>query len=191
MLAGQLQAFYSGTSIQLDKEWWQIAGEPVTSPATNLDTENLAYIIYTSGSTGCPKGVGIRHGSAAEFVRWSNQIFSEDETACVLASSSICFDLSIFEVFVPLSRGGRVLIAQNALDLPRLAEGGEVTLVNTVPSAMAALLSVNGSPGSVRVVNLAGEALEPSLVQQIYQQPNVQRVFNLYGPSEDTTYSKF
>jgi amino acid adenylation domain-containing protein len=190
-LMGQLQAFYSGTPVQLDADWQQIAEQPATRPPISLDPENLAYIIYTSGSTGRPKGVGIRHGSAAEFVHWSNQVFTPNETACVLASSSICFDLSIFEIFVPLSRGGRVLIVQNALELSRAAEAGLVTLINTVPSAIAALLNMNGVPQSVKVVNLAGEALDAALAQQIYRRTNVDKVFNLYGPSEDTTYSTF
>jgi len=54
---------------------------------------------------------------------------------------------------------------------------------------MTELLSLRGLSQSVRVVNLAGEPLRSSLVRQIYQYPNVERVFNLYGPSEDTTYS--
>jgi len=58
----------------------------------------------------------------------------------VLASTSICFDLSVFEMFVPLSWGGTVILAENALALPGLPARGEVTLVNTVPSAIRELL---------------------------------------------------
>ena len=67
----------------------------------------------------------------------------------------------------------------------------EVTLVNTVPSAMAELLRMNGVPISVKTVNLAGEALPDTLVEQIYATTEAERVFNLYGPTEDTTYSTF
>src|SRR6185369_12352989 len=67
----------------------------------------------------------------------------------------------------------------------------QVTLVNTVPSAMAELVRLRGIPASVRTINLAGEALQSSLVQQIYQQQTIEQVFNLYGPSEDTTYSTY
>ncbi|HEY2737321.1 MAG TPA: condensation domain-containing protein, partial [Thermoanaerobaculia bacterium] len=71
---------------------------------------------------------------------------------------------------------------------PRLAAFGEVTLINTVPSPMAEL--VRGPlPAGLRTVNLAGEALKPELVEAIYAHPQVERVVNLYGPSEDTTYS--
>ena len=152
---------------------------------------HLAYVIYTSGSTGRPKGTAIEHHSATTLLRWAADVYSDAEVAGVLASTSICFDLSIFEMFVPLSRGGKVILAENALHLPSLPAAEEVTLLNTVPSAMTELLRVQGVPTSVRVVNLAGEPLQKKLVQQIYQRPNIQKVYNLYGPSEDTTYSTF
>jgi 2-polyprenyl-3-methyl-5-hydroxy-6-metoxy-1,4-benzoquinol methylase/acyl carrier protein len=64
-------------------------------------------------------------------------------------------------------------------------------LINTVPSAAAELLNMNVIPSSVQVINLAGEPLRNNLVQALYQNTSVQEVYNLYGPSEDTTYSTF
>ncbi|HEX7184126.1 MAG TPA: amino acid adenylation domain-containing protein [Thermoanaerobaculia bacterium] len=152
--------------------------------------DNLAYVIYTSGSTGRPKGVAIRHRSAVTLVRWAGSVFPPEDLAGVLASTSICFDLSIFELFVPWSWGGAVLLAESALD-EQLSSGGgvEVTLVNTVPSAMAELLRLGVVPRSVRTINLAGEPLRSNLVAEAYCTGTVTRVLNLYGPSEDTTYS--
>src|SRR4029077_7307711 len=152
---------------------------------------HLAYLIYTSGSTGEPKGVAIRHSSAAAMVRWAWETYSEAELAGLLASTSIGFDLSVFELFVPLSRGGAVILAENALALPELAAAGDVTLVNTVPSAMSTLLRTPGLPASVRTGNLAGEPRTRGLAARLYDLPGVERVLNLYGPSEDTTYSTF
>jgi amino acid adenylation domain-containing protein len=149
---------------------------------------NLAYLIYTSGSTGRPKAVAIEHGSAVALVRWAQATFSAAELAAVLAATSISFDLSIFELFVPLACGGRVVLAQNALELPELPAADEVTLVNTVPSAMAELLRAGALPAAVRTVNLGGEPLRGALAQAVYAR-GVGRVLNLYGPSEDTTYS--
>lgn len=151
--------------------------------------DNLAYVIYTSGSTGRPHGVAIEHRSAVEFLHWARSYFTDEQMACVLASTSICFDLSVFEIFGPLSRGGAVALAENALHLPRLPAAGEVTLVNTVPSAMSELLRAGGLPPSVNTVNLAGEPLSRQLVDRIYEVETVRAVYNLYGPSEDTTYS--
>ena len=150
---------------------------------------NLAYIIYTSGSTGRPKGVALEHRSAVAFFHWVHETFTPAELAGVLGSTSICFDLSVFEIFAPLTCGGKVIIADNALQLPALKAAGEVTLLNTVPSAMTELLRIDGIPDSVHTVNLAGEPLKLSLAQQTYQRARIDRLFNLYGPSEDTTYS--
>jgi amino acid adenylation domain-containing protein len=153
---------------------------------------NLAYLIYTSGSTGRPKGVAIEHASAAAMVGWARQAFSDAALSGVLASTSICFDLSVFEIFVPLAWGGTVIVAENALALSTLQAASEVTLVNTVPSALAGLLRTGGLPSGVpggMTVNLAGEALKRELVEEIYRQPGIREVRNLYGPSEDTTYS--
>jgi amino acid adenylation domain-containing protein/FkbM family methyltransferase len=150
---------------------------------------NLAYVIYTSGSTGRPKGVAIEHRSAVAFIHWAKRVFSAEHLAGVLASTSICFDLSIFEIFVPLSTGRKIILAAQALELPTLPAADEVTLINTVPSAMTELVRLHAVPDSVRVVNLAGEPLPNALAQSIYEQENIEQVLNLYGPSEDTTYS--
>ena len=149
---------------------------------------NLAYLIYTSGSTGRPKAVAIEHRSAALLVRWALRRFSPEELAGVLASTSIAFDLSVFEIFVPLAAGGAVILAENALALATLPARGEVTLVNTVPSAAAELLRMEALPPSVLTLNLAGEALPRALADRVHARPGL-KLYNLYGPSEDTTYS--
>ncbi|HXQ73964.1 MAG TPA: amino acid adenylation domain-containing protein [Pyrinomonadaceae bacterium] len=171
----------------LDKESTEIAS--CTSEALSLHADNLAYLIYTSGSTGRPKPVAITHRSALTFLHWSREVFSTDELSGVLASTSVCFDLSVFELFAPLSWGGEVILVDNSLHLATSEGRAHVRLINTVPSAMAELLRMRAVPKEVLTVNLAGEALSRSLVQDIYEQTEVNRVLNLYGPSEDTTYS--
>ncbi|MEL6440609.1 MAG: amino acid adenylation domain-containing protein [Cyanobacteria bacterium J06621_8] len=152
---------------------------------------NLAYIIYTSGSTGKPKGVAIAHQSAVTLSYWAKKTFDLEQLSGVLASTSICFDLSVFEIFVTLASGGAVILAENALELPSLESPIPITLINTVPSAARELLRIKGIPETVNTVNLAGEALPKDLVDKLYQQKHIQQVYNLYGPSEDTTYSTF
>jgi amino acid adenylation domain-containing protein len=189
-LADDLPAI-AGEKIVIDEVWPTIEREPATQPKSGVAPNNLAYVLFTSGSTGRPKGVAIEHHSAATFVHWAQTVFTPQELAGVLFSTSVCFDLSVFEMFVPLSVGGKVITVENALYLPSFAFRDEVTLINTVPSAMQELLRMRGVPASVTTVNLAGEALPDVLVDQIYAETKVQRVYNLYGPTEDTTYSTF
>ncbi|MFL5336731.1 MAG: condensation domain-containing protein, partial [Geminicoccaceae bacterium] len=108
-----------------------------------------AYVIYTSGSTGQPKGVVITHAGAAAFLHWACGIFTRDDLAAVMASTSTCFDLSVFEIFAPLCCGGRVIVARDPIHLP--APATAATLLNTVPSAIAELLRQGAIPASVRV----------------------------------------
>ncbi|MEM8717608.1 MAG: amino acid adenylation domain-containing protein, partial [Cyanobacteria bacterium P01_G01_bin.4] len=162
-----------------------------TAPTTEPQPNNLAYIIYTSGSTGKPKGVAIEHRSPVALVNWAKEVYSQDQLSGVLAATSVCFDLSIFEIFVPLSSGGSVILADNVLQLPTLPAAQSVTLINTVPTAIAELARIQGIPDSVTTINLAGEPIPQTLVQQLYALGSVQQVFNLYGPSEDTTYSTY
>jgi natural product biosynthesis luciferase-like monooxygenase protein/amino acid adenylation domain-containing protein/FkbM family methyltransferase len=173
----------------LDQVGADIAACPASAPTSAVSAANLAYIIYTSGSTGKPKGVAITHRNAAALLAWARPLWSAAELAGVLAATSICFDLSVYELFLPLSTGGAVILAENALALPSLPAAGQVTLINTVPSAIAELARSGGIPDSVRTINLAGEALPRAVVDALYALPAVERVYNLYGPSEDTTYS--
>ena len=118
-------------------------------------------------------------------------VLRPEDLAGVLASTSLCFDLSVFELFVPLSWGGKVIISQSALELSHLSAAHEVTLINTVPSAITELLRLDSVLGSVRTVNLAGEPLSSTLVDELYRGENIERVYDLYKPTEDTTYSTF
>ncbi|MEH2290128.1 amino acid adenylation domain-containing protein [Nostoc sp.] len=173
----------------LDADWQTIAEHSKQNLFSELITDNLAYVIYTSGSTGRPKGVMIQHASTVAMLDWANKTFAIEARLGVLASTSICFDLSVFEVFVPLCYGGKVILIENALYLQTSPAAKSVTLINTVPSVISQLLRNDAIPASVQTVNVAGEPLHNKLVQQLYQQNNIQQVFNLYGPSEDTTYS--
>ncbi|HEV3051907.1 MAG TPA: amino acid adenylation domain-containing protein, partial [Longimicrobium sp.] len=161
---------------------------PASDPAVEgLTSEHLAYLIYTSGSTGRPKGVAIAHRNAANLLHWGASVFADAGLERTLFCTSLNFDLAVFELFTPLTVGAAVFLVEDAVAL--LSAPADVTLVNTVPSAMRALLDGGGVPASVRTVSLAGEPLKGSLVERIFAETGVERVCNLYGPSETTTYS--
>src|SRR5207244_1633135 len=110
---------------------------------------------------------------------------SRKEMAFVAATTSLSFDISVFELFGTWVMGGCVVLLENALAL-----GGEnrVTLINTVPSLMAEVLRHQRLPNTVVTVTLAGEALSPSLVDRLHAL-GVRRVWNLYGPTETTVFA--
>ncbi|MEB1308991.1 amino acid adenylation domain-containing protein [Xanthomonas campestris pv. campestris] len=172
----------------LDQLGDALAGQPTHALGEAVAADALAYLIYTSGSTGQPKGVAIEHRNVSALLHWAHEAFPVPERACVLASTSVCFDLSAFELYVPLTAGGRVWMVENVLALPHLPADAAVSWVNTVPSAMAELVRQGPLPASVVAVGLAGEPLHGALTQAVYA-VGAQSVYNLYGPSEDTTYS--
>ncbi|HSU83775.1 MAG TPA: AMP-binding protein, partial [Thermoanaerobaculia bacterium] len=106
-----------------------LAGESAGNPIPVATPSNLAYLIYTSGSTGKPKAVAIEHRSPVVLMHWSREVFPPEELAGTLAATSIGFDVSVFEIFAPLSWGGRIFVAENLLALPALPSAGEVRLV--------------------------------------------------------------
>lgn len=179
------------SAVSLDSEWERIVRESQENPAISIDERNLVYVLYTSGSTGKPKGVAIEHRSTTSFLYWAQEVLTADDLRVVLASTSICFDISIMELFATLGQGGRLVIAQNILLLPELPQHqrDQVTLINTVPSAMRELIAAHSLPPRARTILLAGEALDSALVESLYSQPQIEQVLNLYGPTEDTIYS--
>ncbi|WP_416768984.1 amino acid adenylation domain-containing protein [Pseudomonas sp. RHF3.3-3] len=174
--------------INLDQRTWQ--NESVQNPQVpDLTSAHLAYLIYTSGSTGLPKGVMIEHRNTVNFLTWAHGAFDNGALDKTLFSTSLNFDLAVYECFAPLTSGGSIEVVKNVLEL----QHGEhdIGLINTVPSALKALLEVDGLPASVHTVNVAGEALKRSLVESLFEKTTVQRLCNLYGPSETTTYSSW
>jgi len=177
--------------VAIDADAHRIAQKSDSNLTSITTPGNLAYVIYTSGSSGTPKGVAIEHRSTVALLDWATSVFTLDRLQGVLASTSICFDVSVFEIFAPLCCGGAVILAQSVLHLSGLPAANEVTLISTVPSMVPELLRSKCIPSSARTINLAGEPLKTSLVKHLYALNTVKEVFDLYGPTEDTTYSTF
>jgi natural product biosynthesis luciferase-like monooxygenase protein/amino acid adenylation domain-containing protein/FkbM family methyltransferase len=163
--------------------------EPETAPVSEVGPESLSHVIFTSGSTGRPKGVMIRHSSTAALLHWLRDAVSDEERGCVLFSTSVSFDVSVAELFGTLCWGGTLVLVENALELATTDE--PVVLASMVPTAAAELLASGGIPASVRTLNLGGEPLPADLARELYALPTVRKVGNLYGPTEDTTYSTY
>ncbi len=149
-----------------------------------------AYVIYTSGSTGRPKGVVIEHRSMVGLLCWAADEFTTDELSKVLASTSLSFDVSVFEIFGPLACGGSIEVVRDLLALADRADGPwQGSLISAVPSALSEVLSVHGAGASARTVVLAGEALTAQTVATIRAALPGAAVRNIYGPTEATVYA--
>ncbi|KOG14015.1 non-ribosomal peptide synthetase [Streptomyces viridochromogenes] len=158
---------------------------PSASPALSPDA--LACVIYTSGSTGRPKGVAETHGGIVEFVEWTHDAFGPERLSRVLLSTSLNFDVSVFEIFSPLLCGGRIEIVENLLALTT-SGGRDATLVSGVPSVMATVVADRPAI-SPRVVALGGEPIPERLLADLQRAFPEARIVNFYGPTEATIYA--
>lgn len=155
--------------------------------SANRKSAELAYIIYTSGTTGNPKGVMITHQNAVALIDWAQREFDTDSFDVVYAATSHCFDLSVYEMFYTLSVGKKIKILNNALEIGAELAKDQKILLNTVPSSIRKVLEEGFSLKNVSVINLAGEPFPVDIAKKLLL-TNAE-IRNLYGPSEDTTYS--
>ena len=152
-----------------------------------LAPSSPAYVIYTSGSTGRPKGVVVEHRSVTGLVCWASAEFPAAELAKVLASTSLSFDVSVFEIFAPLTAGGCIEIVPNLLALTSGPWRG--SMISAVPTALAQVLASPGTAARAPVVALCGEALTGQVVAVIRAAVPGTRILNIYGPTEATVYA--
>ncbi|OLT26389.1 hypothetical protein BJF79_43555 [Actinomadura sp. CNU-125] len=153
-----------------------------------LEPGNAAYVIYTSGSTGRPKGVVVSHAGAVDLCAWAKRDFGPDRLARVLFSTSLNFDVSVFEWLAPLTMGGRIEVVRDLLEIAERG-GWSGTLISGVPSAMSALLATGTAALDAGDVVLAGEALPARLVRDLRALMPDARIANIYGPTEATVYA--
>jgi amino acid adenylation domain-containing protein len=155
--------------------------------------ERLAYILYTSGSTGRPKGVVLTHGNALAFVDWCSEAFLPVHTDHFSAHAPFHFDLSIFDIFVSLKHGARLVligeqIGRQPKELASLISRERISIWYSTPSILRLLLETkdiaNHDYSAIRLVLFAGEVFPIKhlrALQALWPQP---RYFNLYGPTE-------
>ena len=173
--------------IYIDNPGDDISKQPEHNLKLQIVPDQLAYIIYTSGSTGRPKGVMIQHSNVFSFILWCQKEFEKSNFEIVYAVTSVCFDLSVFEVFYPLSIGKPLRLLENGLEIGKYISADRMIMVNTVPGIVQNFIASNIDLGNITVLNMAGEPVSPYILQGI--NTDKIEVRNLYGPTESTTYS--
>ncbi|HET7866362.1 MAG TPA: amino acid adenylation domain-containing protein, partial [Burkholderiaceae bacterium] len=178
----------------LDADAQEFASWPVHNPdpaAQGLEARHLAYVLYTSGSTGQPKGVMNEHRGVVNRLLWAQDEYGLGHDDSVMQKTPFGFDVSVWEFFLPLLAGARLVMArpQGHLDpvyLRELIARARITTMHFVPSMLSAFLeqATSASCAPLRRVLCSGEALPHALQQRFFQVLPGVALSNLYGPTE-------
>lgn len=157
-----------------------------------LGSDSLAYIIYTSGSTGKPKGVEIPHRAAVNFLRSMQAEPGMTAADKLLAVTTLSFDISLLEMFLPLLSGATVVIAsvedvKDGRRLANLLDEEDITVMQATPATWQMLLDSGWEGRSGLRIFCGGEALSRTLANALAN--SAAQVWNLYGPTETTVWS--
>lgn len=162
-----------------------------TNPRTVGSPDDLAYLIYTSGSTGNPKGAGNSHRSLLNRLLWAAKEYELNASDRVLQKTPFGFDVSVWELFLPLITGASLVIARpgghrDPAYLAELIEQQQVTTAHFVPSMLAQFLRhpVGRCDSCLRRLIFSGEALSAELLKAVLSALPSVSCFNHYGPTE-------
>ena len=166
---------------------------PATAPTLALLGENLAYVIYTSGSTGKPKGVGVTHAALAERLLWMRDTYAFGSADVFMQKAPVSFDVSVWECFLPLLCGSRLVLAapgehRDPARIVELVREHGVTVLHFVPSLLQLFIEEPqlARCSSLRLLFSGGEALSAELRDRVLRQLPAVQLHNRYGPSETT-----
>jgi amino acid adenylation domain-containing protein len=166
------------------------SSELLNPPAINW--QNRAYLIYTSGSTGKPKGVEITHAAAVNLLSSVREQPGFKPGERLLAVTTLSFDISVLELFLPLITGGTVVIAPTELlldstALARTIESENISVMQATPTLWRTLVESGWQGRSELKALCGGESLDPDLAAKLVRLCG--EVWNMYGPTETTIWS--
>ncbi|MFF5056780.1 amino acid adenylation domain-containing protein [Micromonospora sp. NPDC000663] len=174
----------------------EVDGDAADAPPLGVpqggDGEDPAYVIYTSGSTGQPKGVNVPHRAVVNFLTSMARRPGLTQDDVMLALTSPSFDISVLELFLPLTVGARIALAStdDARDPQRLLDlltEERVTVAQATPVTWDAVLALAPADLRLRVALCGGEALTRPLANRLCAVAD--EVWNMYGPTETTVWS--
>jgi amino acid adenylation domain-containing protein len=179
-------------TVDLGRDRGRIAARPSTAPERTAAPGDVAYLIYTSGSTGTPKGVVVPHRALANFLLSMAERPGLTAADTLVALTTVAFDISALELFLPLVTGARVVVAggAEARDPRRLAEllaAEDATVLQATPATWRMLTESVGPPAAGLTVLCGGERLAPDLGERLVA--GGADVWDLYGPTEATVWA--
>jgi amino acid adenylation domain-containing protein len=165
---------------------------PKFSSPLDSSLDDIAYVLYTSGSTGKPKGVQITHRALTNMLIAVSNDLALTNSDVVLATTTISFDISTFEIFAPLIAGAHLVVAPRsvAIDGKLLAKAireSGVTVLQATPAGWQVLLEAGWEGQAGLKMLTAGEPLTWILAQRLLERGA--DLWNLYGPTEATVYA--
>ncbi|KAG9244261.1 hypothetical protein BJ878DRAFT_421762 [Calycina marina] len=147
---------------------------------------DLAYVMYTSGSSGKPKGVAVSHRAASQSLLAHERYIPGFERFLQFAAPS--FDVSIFEIFFPLTRGATLVgcgRTQLLNDLPGTINSLEVDAVELTPTVIGALLQKRSNVPNLKLLITIGEMLTRPIVEEFGGSESKKSIlYGMYGPTE-------
>ncbi|HEV7518894.1 MAG TPA: amino acid adenylation domain-containing protein, partial [Thermoanaerobaculia bacterium] len=179
---------------------WHAGRGPAGRLPAVATPDDVAYVIHTSGSTGEPKGIVVQHRPAANLVDWVNRTFEIGPADRGLFITSLCFDLSVYDVFGLLAAGGTVHVATREElgdpdSLVRLLRTGGITLWDSAPAALVQLAPLfpaePETASRLRRVLLSGDWIPVTLPDRVRQGFPGARVLALGGATEATVWSNW
>ncbi len=174
----------------LDSDWESLANEDTADPVILANGKNLAYTIFTSGSTGKPKGVPNVHEAIVNQLLWMKDSYALGTSDRVMQKTPFSFDVSVWEIFWPLTTGACLVIARpgghkDPSYLMELIAEEKITTIHFVPSMLSIFLEADGAEDcrNIHRVFLSGEAVPLELQQRFFEKLDAE-LHNLYGPTE-------
>jgi amino acid adenylation domain-containing protein len=194
LVSSKYKGLYNSTATELVVEdvWSKLNQYAPENLETKASANNLAYILYTSGSTGLPKGVQIEHRNLYNLLLSVQKMPGLTHKDKLLAVTTISFDISITELFLPLITGAQLVLTDSATSkdggaLLDIIRHDNITFIQATPVTYKIMMEAGWDECIDMKVTSTGEPLPKDLALKLL--PRCTALYNMYGPTETTIFS--
>ena len=194
IVSAKYKGFYhtAATEVSVEDAWAKLGDYPTQNPAIRAKGNNLAYVLYTSGSTGQPKGVQIEHHNLYNLLLSVQKFPGLGPKDKLLAITTISFDISVTELFLPLISGAQLVLTnsqttKDGIALLNIINTERITFIQATPVTYKIMLEAGWDELLDIKVTCTGEPLPKDLAIKLI--PRCTALYNMYGPTETTIFS--